>query len=94
MHSNTETLTNYVKETKIIVSEDHDEAGSAIYLGMQIKKKKKMKKTPKQINASFCCEIGHYLTIYLTKYFPAQERSCVGIRHSDSISAYSSTSQG
>lgn len=36
MSSNTETLTNYIKETKIIFSEGHDEAASVIFLGMQI----------------------------------------------------------
>lgn len=41
MSSNTETLTNYIKETKIIFSEAHDEAAPAIFLGMQIKGKKK-----------------------------------------------------
>lgn len=42
MSSNTETLTNYIKETKIIFSEAHDEAAPPIFLGMQIKGKKKI----------------------------------------------------
>lgn len=76
-------MTNYFRETKIIVSEAHDEAVSAIFLGMQMKKKKSF----------FLSEIGHYLTIYLPKYFPVQERSHVGIGQSDSTLAYSSASQ-
>lgn len=42
MRSNAETLTNYIQETKVIVSEAHDEAGSAIFLSMPIKKKVKI----------------------------------------------------